>query len=255
MKNKRALKFSNLLFIGLTLLVNFLANYLPINGFTSGEISDIYKNPFTPAGFTFIIWGIIYTFLIIYIIYRFVSKSRINKKFSTGPYFITASLANMGWLYLWHNQHLFLSMLVILILPFSLFQIFKRLESYQNYSLGEYLALKTPFSLYTAWVTVATIANFMALLVYFKNDWPANFLTIAAIIGILIALFAAVKILSVYKNIPFSLVIIWALTGIIGAQLSYSNPNMAVIITAGISIAIILFKILPAAQSVIKENR
>jgi xanthosine utilization system XapX-like protein len=152
----------------------------------------------------------------------------------------------MGWLYLWHYRQIPLSMIVILILPFSLFQIFKKLHQYKKYSTAEYISLKLPFSIYTAWVTVASIANFMALLVYFNDNWPANFLSIAAVIGILIGLFIAVKILDKYKNIPFPLVVIWALTGIIGAQLGYQNTNMAVVITAGISIAVILFKIIPA---------
>jgi len=233
----------------LTILVNFLANYLPINGLSSGQVSDIYKNPFTPAGFTFSIWGLIYTLLIIFIIYQFTGSSKINQEFSTGPYFIIASLANASWLFLWHYRLIPLSMLVILILPLSLFQIFKRLEKYKDYSPGEYIALKLPFSIYTAWVTVASIANFMALLVYFSSDWPANFLNIAAIIGILIGLAIAVKILDKYKNIAFAAVVIWAYIGIIGAQLSYQMPGMTIIITAGISILVILIKIITTLQT------
>ena len=248
-KNKLMLKVTNLVFLLLTILVNFLANYLPINGLSSGEVSALYRNPFTPAGFTFSIWGVIYFLLFIFIIYQFVGRGKINQDFSTGPYFIIASIANGSWLFLWHNKLIPLSMLVILILPLSLFQIFKRLEQYKNYSLAEYTALKLPFSIYTAWVTVASIANFMALLVYFQSDWPANFLNIAAVVGILIGLGITVKILDKYKNTAFSLVIIWAFIGIIGAQLSYQEPVMAVIITAGISILIILFKMLSAFQT------
>ena len=247
-KNRISLKITNLVFLVLTIFVNFLANYLPINGLSSGEVSELYQNPFTPAGFTFSIWGVIYTLLIIFIIYQFVGKGEINQKFSTGPYFIIASIANGSWLYLWHHQSLPLSMLVILILPLSLFQIFKRLHQYQDYSFKEYIGLKLPFSIYTAWVTVATIANFMALLVYFRNDWPANFLNIAAIIGILIGLAIAVKILDKYKNIAFASVVIWAYIGIIGAQLSYQLPGMTIIITAGISILVILVKIITTFQ-------
>ena len=69
-KNKLSLKLTNLIFLLLTIFVNFLANYLPINGLNSGEVSDFYQNPFTPAGFTFSIWGLIYTLLIIFIIYQ-----------------------------------------------------------------------------------------------------------------------------------------------------------------------------------------
>ena len=248
-KNNISLKITNLIFLLLTIFVNFLANYLPINGLSSGEVSDLYQNPFTPAGFTFSIWGVIYTLLIIFIIYQFIGKGKINQKFSTGPYFIIASIANGSWLYLWHNQAIPLSMLVILILPLSLFQIFKRLHQYHDYSLAEYIGLKLPFSIYTAWVTVASIANLMALLVYFRNDWPGNFLNIAAIIGILIGLAIAIKILDKYKNIAFALVVVWAYIGIIGAQLSYQLPGMTIIITAGLSILVILIKMITTFQA------
>lgn len=250
-KNKFNFKIANLIFLMLTIFVNFLANYLPINGLSTGEVSSFYRNPFTPAGFTFSIWGIIYTLLIIFIIYRFVGSGKINSEFSTGPYFIIASLANMSWIFLWHNRIIPLSMLVILILPFSLFQIFKRLQQYQNYSISEYFALKLPFSIYTAWVSVASIANFMALLVYFNKDWPANFLNIAAIIGILLALAITIKILDKYNSVAYALVVIWAYLGIISAQLSYQTPVMAIIITAGISILIIILKIIKSLTLII----
>jgi len=250
-RNKFDFKIFNLILLILTIFVNFLANYLPINGLSSGEVSALYNNPFTPAGFTFSIWGVIYLLLIIFIIYRFFGSGKINKRFSTGPYFIIASIANMSWLFLWHNQLIPLSMLVILILPLSLFQIFKRLQQYKNYSISEYLALKLPFSIYTAWVTVASIANFMALLVYFNQNWPANFLNIAAIIGVLLALTITVKILDNYLSVSFALVVIWAYIGIIGAQLSYQSPVMAIIITAGISILIIVLKIIKALTLII----
>lgn len=39
------------------LTANALANILPINGKSTGEVSDSYSNLFAPAGVTFSIWG------------------------------------------------------------------------------------------------------------------------------------------------------------------------------------------------------
>ena len=39
-----------------TLYVNYLANALPLNGLTTGDISGMYDNAFVPAGLTFAIW-------------------------------------------------------------------------------------------------------------------------------------------------------------------------------------------------------
>lgn len=45
-------------------IVNALANILPINGIDTGAISDSYPNLFAPAGLTFSIWGVIYLLLL-----------------------------------------------------------------------------------------------------------------------------------------------------------------------------------------------
>src|SRR4030042_6585685 len=58
-------------FLG-TIVVNGLANALPINNKTTGELSDQYPNLFVPAGLTFSIWGIIYILLAIFVIYQVI---------------------------------------------------------------------------------------------------------------------------------------------------------------------------------------
>lgn len=242
MKRGLGLKITNAVFLLATIIINFLANYLPFNNISTGEVSASYENPFTPAAFTFSIWGVIYFLLFLFIIYQFKVEKGQEKNFSTGPYFIIASTANCSWLYLWHQQLLPAAMAVILIMALSLFQILKRVEKIEQFSILSYISLKLPFSFYTAWLSVASLANFMALLLYFKNDWPKNFLTVAAAFCILTALFITVKILDLYQNIPFALVIIWALSGIISANTGGQNQNMLMIITASISIMIIVFK-------------
>jgi hypothetical protein len=59
--NTKGISILNFITFALVLTVNALANILPINGLTTGEVSDSYINLFTPAGFTFSIWGLIYT--------------------------------------------------------------------------------------------------------------------------------------------------------------------------------------------------
>lgn len=65
--------------------VNFLANALPINNRSTGEISEAYPNLFAPAGFAFSIWGLIYLLLAVYLIYQFIylnKKENKKKNFS-----------------------------------------------------------------------------------------------------------------------------------------------------------------------------
>ena len=70
----------NILLFTAMIAINGLANALPINGFTTGELSDLYPNLFVPAGVTFSIWGIIYLLLLIFIITQVTAS--LNKKAS-----------------------------------------------------------------------------------------------------------------------------------------------------------------------------
>ena len=54
----------------IALVLNGLANILPINGLETGVISDTYANYFAPIGLTFSIWALIYTVLAIYVGWR-----------------------------------------------------------------------------------------------------------------------------------------------------------------------------------------
>lgn len=56
-------------FLGM-IVVNMLANILPINGVTTGQVSDSYPNLFAPVGITFAIWGLIYLLLAGYTLYQ-----------------------------------------------------------------------------------------------------------------------------------------------------------------------------------------
>ncbi len=238
------LKILNTTAVFLTIFVNFLANYLPINGLNTGEVSANYENPFTPAGFTFSIWGLIYLLLIVFAVYQFTGSGKIKENFSTGPYLILASAANIAWIFSWHYQYIYLSMFVILLLPLFLFPIFKRANGFSDYSSAEYISLKLPFSIYTAWVTIASLANLMVTLVYFKQNWPDKFLLITAVIALLLGLYITIKIIDEFKDTAFSFVVVWAYFGIISAQLNSTRPEQIIIITAALSIIIVIFKLI-----------
>ena len=46
--------------------VNAAATLIPINGYATGELSDLYPTGFTPPGYVFSIWSLIYLGLIAY---------------------------------------------------------------------------------------------------------------------------------------------------------------------------------------------
>lgn len=61
-----------------TLVVNYLANALPIGGITTGAAADLYKIFFFPAGYAFAIWGVIYLGLGVYTAWQLLPAQRDN---------------------------------------------------------------------------------------------------------------------------------------------------------------------------------
>jgi hypothetical protein len=199
--------------------VNFMANYLPINGVTSGQVSDSYPNLFAPAGITFSIWGLIYVLLGVYAFYQLgcLEKKKTKNWFKLtdkiGLYFIISSLANILWIFSWHYGFIGLSFLWIIIILISLIKIADILRK-EKLSSGERSFIFIPFSVYFGWITVAVIANITVFLVSLgwngfgvsENFWTILILIVSAIIG----LWRMFK----DKSIFYGLVFIWAYLGI-----------------------------------------
>ena len=68
----------NILALVATLAVNAMANILPINGQTTGQISDRFQVYFVPAGYVFSIWSLIYLALAAYVVYQALPSQRSN---------------------------------------------------------------------------------------------------------------------------------------------------------------------------------
>jgi len=241
-----SLSIVNLLgFLG-TVVVNALATILPINNKTTGELSDLYPNLFTPAGLTFAIWGLIYVLLAIFVIYQLIPSVRrdaqkVDFVQRIGPLFFISCIANIGWIFAWHYEIVPLSLALMLILFGSLLAIYMRLN------IGKSEAPKTekylvhlPFSVYLGWITIATIANATALLVNINwNAWGLGeqFWAVAVIIvGIAIAL----SVLFTRKDIFYCLVVDWALLGILLKRLSVTTgPDQSVVVVTIIGLALV----------------
>jgi hypothetical protein len=205
--------------------MNYLAVSLPLGGNTTGELSDMYPNLFTPAGFTFSIWGVIYTALLVYIVFQarslFKGKPALadNVIEEVAPWFLLSCVCNMLWIVLWHYQFIMYSVVVMLGILYSLIQVVARI--YRNERMGglyKKLFFKIPFGLYLGWILVATVANVTTLLVDIGWDgfgFSELFWTIIMIVtATFIAAFAASKL----NNIFIGLSVIWALFGIVSKR-------------------------------------
>ncbi len=114
----------------LTLLVNILANALPLNGQTTGEVSDQFDVYFVPAGYVFAIWGIIYLGLLAYAWYQARADQADNSRLKQiSRLYVGSAVANMAWLFLWHYQLFALTLVAMITLLVLLILIFQKLQT------------------------------------------------------------------------------------------------------------------------------
>jgi len=229
-----------------TIILNALANILPINGKNTGQLSDQYPNLFVPAGITFSIWGIIYILLAGFIIYQLITLSKKNSLDSgfisdIGIHFFISSAGNCAWILAWHYELVLISLVFMLVILFSLIKIYLNLRIALNQKpFRERIFTEIPFSIYLGWITIATIANITALLV--NVQWngfgiPEQSWTVLVLIaGILIT----GLILFLRKDSFYSFVVIWAFIGIIlKRQADTASDDTAVLWTAVIGLIFI----------------
>jgi hypothetical protein len=191
-----------------TIGVNALASALPLNGQTTGEISDRFDVFFVPAGYVFSIWGLIYLGLLAYSVYQ--------------------AAANIAWIFLWHYEFFPLSVVAMLTLLGLLIAIYLRLDiGRAKVAPAMKWLVHVPFSLYLGWITVATIANITSVLYFLEwNGWG-----ISPEAWTLIMLAAAVAIggaVSLTRgDVAYAAVLIWAFAGI-----AVKHEDTAIVATA-----------------------
>lgn len=199
-----------------TIIVNTLANALPINGLNTGEISDRFEVYFVPAGYVFSIWGLIYLGLIAFTIFQALPSQRQNPRLrATGWWVTLGGLANIAWIFLWHYEIFPLTIVAMVILLITLIITYLRLGiGRTQVPPAEQWAVRLPFSIYLGWITVATVANATALLDYLQWDGfgiaPEIWMTIIlAVVLVLVTLMNFIR-----RDVAYALVILWALAGI-----------------------------------------
>jgi hypothetical protein len=215
--------------VGLTyvamIAVNVLANALPINGRTTGAVSDAYPNLFAPAGVTFAIWGLIYLLLGAHVLYQFglfhvsddkggVGESRrVSLLERVGVLFSLSSIANVAWILSWHYDLILVSTLLLATMLVLLILITRTILA-ADLTPRDRIFIRLPFSVYFGWITVATIANITVWLVSIgwggggiaESTWAVVIIAVGAVIGTAVTLRD--------RDIAYGLVLVWAYLGI-----------------------------------------
>lgn len=223
------IKYINLVLFAGMIVMNYLANALPLNGKTTGELSDSFPNLFVPAGLTFSIWGIIYLLLLGYCIMQFRGTDQIAIT-GTGGLFAVTCIFNALWIVAWHYQKLPSSLILMVGLLIALIYINTFIK---ELPLG---LIKASFGVYLGWICIATIANVTALLVYY--NW--NGFGISEELWTIIMISAGTVIVSLtiisLRNPFVGLAVIWAFAGII---IKRQDDYRSIVITAAVAIFIV----------------
>jgi len=202
--------------VAITLVVNILADVLPINHLGTGQISDMFHVYFVPAGYVFSIWGLIYLGLIAFAVFQALPSQRENPRLqATGWWVALGGVANSAWIFFWHYELFPWTLAAMLVLLATLILTYLRLGIGRTaVSTAETWAVRVPFSIYLGWITVATVANVTDLLSSLGwNGWglaPEAWMVIALLAVLVIAL----RMSWTRRDIAYALVLLWALAGI-----------------------------------------
>jgi hypothetical protein len=222
-------KYLNLILFAGMVLMNYLANALPLNNKTTGELSDSFPNLFVPAGITFSIWGVIYLLLIIYCIVQFTGSNQVVIA-NIGWFFGISCVLNALWIVFWHYGKLPASLIVMVGLLITLIYI--------NLYIKElpFGFIKAAFGIYLGWICIATIANVTALLV--NTGWNGFGISQEVWTIVMISVGTLLATLTLYRlGNPFlGLAVIWAFTGII---IKRHDDFRSIVITAVVGITIV----------------
>jgi hypothetical protein len=160
------------------------------------------------------------------------------------PWFALNSLANMAWIFAWHHLQVVTSLVLMLVLLSSLIYLTAELRSYTR-SSKEIRFFNAVFEVYLGWITVATVANFTALLVAF--NWNAlgineeHWMLIILPVIVVIALVMYVKQTSAVYLLP----IIWALYGTHAKHIGVFQGQFPLVIkVVKLSIAALLLSVI-----------
>jgi hypothetical protein len=241
--NYKILRISSIFAFIVTIIVNASANIIPLNGITTGELSDKYGNLFTPAGYVFSIWVVIYILLAAFTFYQYSEDDKeIHEKI--GWLFVISCFFNSIWMFFWHYEILSLSIVAMAGILVCLILIYTRLEiGLVEVSKKKLYMVHTPFSVYLGWITVAPIANVAALLV--ANGWDGFNLTAVYITVAMIIIALVLTLVNTYVrgDVAYAAVLIWALGGIVQKQMDAGLiPYVAVFSIMAIIVGLVLKK-------------
>ena len=210
----------------------------------------------TPAGYAFIIWGVITFLAFFYGIYQILPK-RDNRELhkDLSVHLIIIYLLFPLWLIAAAENWLLLTVLIFVGMFTQLTVAFQKVLHYDGKLPPiEKVVLLGQLAIYTGWTTVAIFANTASAIKYYG-------LSDAGTLGIIWQSFILIGALinSVYwlkkfdRNLIYGLTIIWAFTGVLIGLMAYDQTLILQFIT-GVAILVVLMYMLPIPRQYIERT-
>jgi len=228
-----------------------------VNNITTGEVSDAFPSLFTPPGYVFSIWAVIYTLAFVFMAYQVRTNQREELYLQQiGILYFVGSMINVFWLVLFHYSYgneILLPFTSLLIIGFLvvLLLIYTRLGiGLSEVSVGQKLGVHLHISVYLGWISLATIANIASTINEFVPGIALETQALWTALVIIVALVLTMLMLFLRRDFAFGLVVVWAAIGIASKQIAYPIIYFTALGTVIIVLAVIL--ILPLLKG--KKN-
>lgn len=238
---KKLLALGNLILFGGMIYLNYLGGSGSLYGNATGEVSGFYPTLFTPAGITFSIWSIIYSFNLAFVIHQLFKAFRFpgnfNIKLNGGFFFVC--LVNAGWVLAWHQLAVGASLILMILILGGL--IYCYLQSRTSERSNKYYTEYVNFSIYLGWISVASIANVAIYITQMGVGYDGNKAAIFTLATILVAV--SLGLFFIYKqgNPWYAIVILWASIGIYLARNVDVSAGADMVKVGAIAAIVILF--------------
>lgn len=216
---KKIYAIVNFLSVVLVLAVNGLSQSQRWNNTTIGEISNQYANLFTPAGYAFAIWGLIFLMLVGYSLFQ-IQRAFFSSKESlfieqTAWWFTIANVLNAAWVVAFTYDYIGLSVIIMIGILISLLKIVWKTNMERWDAPISVIALVWwPICIYSGWIAVATIANIAAFFASIEVTGSELTQVIWTMVMITIAILVNVLMVWLRNMREFAGVAIWALIAI-----------------------------------------
>ena len=179
-----------------TVFINYASTTFLFGDADTGDVSDKYNTLFTPAGYAFAIWGLIYLALGAYVAYQAFWASENQRLYDhLAPLLMINLLANSLWLPAFQYELIALSVIFMLVILGTLIQLHTLITKDTTLPVRERAWVRVPFSLYLGWISVATITNLAVFVKYSGWQIPdaseSTWVVIMMVVGVLLAVVVA----------------------------------------------------------------